>query len=116
MRAVQRLAEPVVGLSTADGFLVSGVERVSRACRAAARRARCRLEHRGRVSFRGRVSLLLLHVTPGGLIRPPLVEMLKAGLKNLETVDIGKGIHFLQEDNPHGIDEAIAAWYRRLPR
>jgi haloalkane dehalogenase len=57
---------------------------------------------------------LLLHATPGGLIREPVVQMLKQALPNLETVDIGPGVHFVQEDNPHGIGEAIRDWYRRL--
>ena len=57
---------------------------------------------------------LLLHATPGGLIREPVVQMLKQALPNLETVHIGPGVHFVQEDNPHGIGEAIRDWYRRL--
>jgi len=57
---------------------------------------------------------LLLHATPGGLIPEPVVQMLKQALPNLETVDIGPGLHFVQEDNPHGIGEAIRDWYRRL--
>ncbi len=57
---------------------------------------------------------LLLHANPGGLIQAPLVDMLKQALPNLKTVDIGAGIHFVQEDNPHGIGEAIRDWYRDL--
>lgn len=57
---------------------------------------------------------LLLHATPGGLINAPVVDMLKQTLPNLETVDIGAGIHFVQEDNPHGIGEAIHAFYQGL--
>ena len=57
---------------------------------------------------------LMLHATPGGLIRPQMAEMLKQALPNLEAVDIGQGIHFVQEDNPHGIGEAIRDWHRRL--
>jgi len=62
-----------------------------------------------------KIPKLMLHATPGGLIRPPMVEMLKQALPNLETVDIGQGIHFVQEDNPHGIGEAIRDWHGRLP-
>ena len=57
---------------------------------------------------------LLLHDTPGGLIGAPVVEMLKQTLPNLEAVDIGAGVHFVQEDNPHGIGRAIRDWYRHL--
>jgi haloalkane dehalogenase len=59
---------------------------------------------------------LLFHATPGGLIPPPLAEWVKANFKNLEAVDIGQGIHYVQEDNPHQIGEALAAWYGRLSR
>ena len=57
---------------------------------------------------------LLLHATPGGLVTAPVVDWVKQSLKNLTTVDIGQGIHFLQEDNPHGIGSAIADWYKGL--
>ena len=33
---------------------------------------------------------------------------------NMKTVDIGPGMHFLPEDRPHEIGEAIAEWYRGL--
>jgi hypothetical protein len=33
---------------------------------------------------------------------------------NLSAVHIGPGIHYVQEDNPHGIGEALAEWYGRL--
>jgi len=35
-------------------------------------------------------------------------------MKNLETVDIGPGVHFVQEDNPHKIGEELARWYQGL--
>lgn len=58
---------------------------------------------------------LLLYGRPGGIIRQSGVEWCRARLPNLEIVNVGPGIHFLQEDNPHGIGEAVAGWYRRLP-
>ena len=45
---------------------------------------------------------------------PPVVEVCKENFSNLETVDIGPGLHYLQEDNPHLIGEQIAEWYARL--
>lgn len=57
---------------------------------------------------------LLLYAKPGGLIPKRTVAWCKDVFPNLETVDVGKGIHYLQEDNPHGIGEAIAEWYGRL--
>jgi haloalkane dehalogenase len=35
-------------------------------------------------------------------------------VKNLTTVDVGPGLHFIQEDRPHEIGEAIGTWYRGL--
>ncbi len=57
---------------------------------------------------------LLFYATPGGIIRAPMVNWCKANLKNLKTVDIGRGIHFLQEDNPHLIGSELSNWYRNL--
>ena len=57
---------------------------------------------------------LLLHARPGGIIDAAEVEKLRGSLPNLALVDIGPGIHYVQEDNPHGIGEAIAEWWRGL--
>ena len=57
---------------------------------------------------------LLLHATPGALIREQAVGWAKANLPNLKTADIGTGIHFVQEDNPHQIGAELAAWYKTL--
>ena len=57
---------------------------------------------------------LLLYATPGAIITAPLVEWCKQNLKNLTTGDIGPGIHYLQEDNPHRIGLELANWYKAL--
>ncbi len=57
---------------------------------------------------------LLLYVRPGAIIREPLLEWCRNNMRNLKTVDIGPGAHFVQEDRPHEIGEAIAEWYRGL--
>jgi haloalkane dehalogenase len=57
---------------------------------------------------------LLFYATPGALIPPPMVEWCKQNLKNLQVVDIGQGLHFLQEDNPHLIGAELANWYSGL--
>jgi haloalkane dehalogenase len=57
---------------------------------------------------------ILFHATPGAIMPAELVEWCKANLTNLETVDIGSGIHYLQEDNPHLIGSRLADWYQRL--
>ncbi len=43
-----------------------------------------------------------------------MVDWSKEHLPKLTTVDIGQGIHFLQEDNPHLIGRELAAWYQGL--
>jgi len=57
---------------------------------------------------------LLFSATPGGIINDKTVEWCRQNLKNLKIVDIGEGIHFLQEDNPHLIGEELAKWYQAL--
>jgi len=60
------------------------------------------------------VSKLLFFATPGGIIDSNSVDWCKQNLRNLKVVDIGEGIHFLQEDNPHLIGEELANWYQEL--
>jgi haloalkane dehalogenase len=60
------------------------------------------------------VPKLLLHATPGAIAPPPAVARYTSVLSNLTTVDVGEGIHYLQEDHPHEIGEGIANWYRGL--
>ena len=57
---------------------------------------------------------ILFHATPGALMSAPLVESLTSTLKNLKTVDIGPGLHFVQEDNPHKIGRELGQWYQGL--
>lgn len=57
---------------------------------------------------------LLLHAKPGALVRPAQIDWCRANLPNLETADVGTGIHFIQEDAPVEIGRAIAEWYRTL--
>ncbi|MBL6751939.1 MAG: haloalkane dehalogenase [Nevskia sp.] len=56
---------------------------------------------------------LLFWGTPGALITPDRAAWYAARLQNCQTVDIGPGIHYLQEDNPHLIGREIAAWLGR---
>ena len=60
------------------------------------------------------VPKLLLYAQPGAIMREPLVEWCRKNVRNLKAVDIGPGVHFVQEDHPHEIGEAIAQWYRGL--
>lgn len=63
---------------------------------------------------RSEVPKLLFYATPGALITVPMVEWCRKNLKNLKTVDIGPGLHFVQEDNPHFIGSELAQWFSGL--
>jgi haloalkane dehalogenase len=56
---------------------------------------------------------ILFYAEPGAILPPQVAEMLKAQLKNIETVFVGPGLHFLQEDRPHEIGAALSDWLDR---
>lgn len=58
---------------------------------------------------------LCFYADPGMLIPKSEISWLETNFANLTTVDIGPGLHFIQEDNPHQIGEELAKWYRQLP-
>lgn len=53
---------------------------------------------------------LHLYGTPGVLNTAADVEWAQANLPNITSVEVGPGLHFLQEDHPHAIGEAIVDW------
>jgi haloalkane dehalogenase len=53
---------------------------------------------------------LLFYGSPGAILTEPMVGYCQQHLPNLETVDIGPGRHYLQEDNPHLIGTELAKW------
>jgi len=57
---------------------------------------------------------LLLYVSPGSLIPLSAAEWLTENLKNIESVFVGGGLHYIQEDQPEFIGRAINDWLRRL--
>ena len=58
---------------------------------------------------------LLIYGEPGALITKHMVDWCVKNLSNLTTANIGAGIHYLQEDNPHAIGLEIAKWYESIP-
>ncbi len=60
------------------------------------------------------VPKLLLYAQPGAVIGPAEVDWCRENLPNLTTVDLGPGIHFLPEDHPAAISDAITTWLDRL--
>ena len=57
---------------------------------------------------------LLFFATPGGIINAETLDWCRQRINNLKTVDLGEGIHYLQEDHPQKIGEELAEWYRNL--
>jgi len=54
--------------------------------------------------------MLMLYATPGALGNEMAVQWVESNIKNVETVHIGDGLHFIQEDNPENISNAIIQW------
>lgn len=57
---------------------------------------------------------LLFYANPGGLITARGVKWIVEHFPNTESVNIGKGLHYIQEDNPQMIGEKLAEWYQKL--
>jgi len=57
---------------------------------------------------------LLLHAQPGALIRKKGVDWCESHMKNLTSVDVGDGIHYIQEDRPEQIGEELAKWIKTI--
>ena len=55
---------------------------------------------------------LLLYAKPGMILKKKDVEKIQKEFKNLESVYIGKGKHYIQEDHPHEIGKAIQNWIK----
>ena len=57
---------------------------------------------------------LWLYAEPGMMVPPPMIADMAARYRNLEAQSIGDGLHFIQEDQPEAIGQAIADWLTRL--
>jgi haloalkane dehalogenase len=57
---------------------------------------------------------ILFYAEPGAIIQSKDLEWCRQNLKNLDLVDVGKGLHYIQEDNPHLIGEELEKWYQKL--
>jgi len=62
------------------------------------------------------VPKLMLWADPGALITTEKAAWFATTLKNVKSVGIGPGSHFIQEDNPHLIGTEIVAWLATLLR
>ena len=59
---------------------------------------------------------LFLYATPGALNPENVADYWAKKAKNIETVYIGAGLHYVQEDQPYAIGTAISDFYRRLEK
>jgi len=59
------------------------------------------------------VPKLLLYVTPGAIVTPESALWMQENYRNLESVFVGYGGHYIQEDNPEAIGRNINLWYQR---
>jgi haloalkane dehalogenase len=53
---------------------------------------------------------LLFVGTPGALVSPDFAHRFAASLKHCHVLQLGSGLHYLQEDHPDAIGHAIAGW------
>jgi haloalkane dehalogenase len=60
------------------------------------------------------VPKLLLAFEPGVLITARTVEWCRANFRSLEVEHLGAGVHYVQEDHPEEIGDAVKAWRRRV--
>jgi haloalkane dehalogenase len=58
---------------------------------------------------------IFFHAAPGIFIPPAHAAFYRARLKVCHSVDLGQGLHYLQEDHPERIGQEIAAWLPTLP-
>lgn len=53
---------------------------------------------------------LLFAGQPGALVAPEFAQRFAAALKHCALVQLGAGLHFLQEDHPEAIGRSVAGW------
>jgi len=61
-----------------------------------------------------RVPKLFFHVDPGALIDEAAAQDIIESWTNIEGVDLGEGLHFIQEDHGDAIGAAIVDWHGRM--
>ncbi|MCT4622432.1 MAG: haloalkane dehalogenase [Schleiferiaceae bacterium] len=59
------------------------------------------------------VPKLCFYVSPGVAIKDKDIKKIRETFVNTEMVDLGHGLHFIQEDYPHEIGKGLLDWYQR---
>jgi haloalkane dehalogenase len=60
------------------------------------------------------VPKLLLAFDPGAILGADVVDWCRRSFRNLEIRHLGAGSHFVQEDQPEAIGDAVRDWRRRV--
>ena len=63
-----------------------------------------------------KIPKICFYAHPGAIIREGAVQNIRDHFPNTKMVDVGKGVHYIQEDNPHLIGKEIADWYQGLSK
>ena len=64
--------------------------------------------------FETEIPKLQLWVSPGLIGTEEVAVMLDEGMKNISTVYLGEGFHYVQESYPEAVGAAVAAWYQLI--
>ena len=72
------------------------------------------VESYGRWLAESDVPKLLLGFEPGAILGPDLIDWCRRSFRNLEVQWLGAGSHFVQEDQPQAIGDAVRDWRRRV--
>lgn len=73
------------------------------------------MEKTGAWLTRTELPKLHLYADPGAINPSEVAAWARANMKNIETVAVGPGLHYIQEDQPEAIGRALAQWLQRLP-
>lgn len=57
---------------------------------------------------------LLFHAEPGCNVREPQLDWCRNNLRSLTLANIGRGFHYLTEENPHAIGVRLQQWLRQI--
>ncbi len=57
---------------------------------------------------------LCFYAEPGLIIQKNDTEWISENFPNVQMVNLGKGLHFVQEDHPHKIGRELKAWYEEI--
>ena len=60
------------------------------------------------------VPMLFFWARPGALNNEAFAEAMVERVQNIQTVFVGSGRHYIQEDQPEMIGRTIADWRRRI--